>query len=154
MTTTSIEITYLFDDGRRVALGTGTIDAAGHIDITTPASGQEAYIAAEMAELNARSYVILKEIPTDPDLPQFALSKRKVYRGDPAFLSALKDYGQRVYAMDFSFDIEALQPPAPRLTELPAEEAPQPEADISPLQPGPDPAPDTGPVARKKRSTA
>lgn len=107
--TTPITVTYVFPDGRRVPLGAGQIDVDGRIDITDPAAGQEAYVAEAMAELNARDYVILKEPPTD-DMPQFALVKRKITRDSPEFLSALKDYGMRVYAMEFAFDAAAIMP--------------------------------------------
>lgn len=130
-TTTAIEITYVFDDGRRAPMGSGTIDAQGYIEIDNPATGQEAYITGEISELNARDYVILKEPPTDPDLPQFAISKRKIYRATPEFLSALKDYGMRVYAMEFAFDETAIQPaPPPADDPVSAGElAPEPEPD-------------------------
>lgn len=134
MTTTAIDITYLTDDGRRVPMGTGTIDAQGQITITSPAAGQEDYIATEMKELNARAYVILKEPPAE-DMPRFSIGKRKVYRGNPEFLSALKDYGMRVYSMEFDFDIAAIQPPPQDMDSIEAEDLRAQEPDVSPLEP-------------------
>lgn len=150
--TTPITVTYVFPDGRRVPLGEGVIDDDGRIDVTRPAAGQEAYVAEAMAELNARDYVILKEPPT-ADMPQFALQKRKITRDSPEFLSALRDYGMRVYSMDFAFDATAIQPAADAVivaatTPVPAPEddadAPRSAPEIAPameITPDPDDAP-------------
>lgn len=110
--TTPITVTYVFDDGRRVPMGTGTVDETGRIDITAPAAGQEDYIADAMAELNGRDFVILK-LPPDDDMPQFSISKPRVFRDDPDFLPALKDYGMRVFSMEFDFDETAISDPPP-----------------------------------------
>lgn len=103
MATTEIEIIYHFNDGRRESLGTGSIDESGQIDITAPRAGQENYVAEQMHELNARDYVVLK-LPPAPGGSRYDINKRKVRRDAPDFLSALKDYGMRVYRMEFVFD--------------------------------------------------
>ncbi|MEP5732076.1 MAG: hypothetical protein ABJL67_22190 [Sulfitobacter sp.] len=117
MTKTTIEITYLFNTGRRAVLGKGTIDNRGIIDIDVSSSGQESYIAREMEELNARDYVSLKEPPTK-DQPRLAMNKRKVYRDEEGFLEALRDFGLRVYAMEFEFDAADLAVSANTQNEL------------------------------------
>jgi len=133
MAETGIEIIYHCDDDRRESLGTGTIDDDGYITITSPRAGQEAYVKTEMDELNARSFVILKEPPAK-GAKRFSINKRKVTRDDPDFLEALKEYGLRVYSMEFVFEIAALSPGA-ALRAMAAEPSPLDELAQDDLEP-------------------
>ncbi|KIN74931.1 hypothetical protein Z945_2828 [Sulfitobacter noctilucae] len=109
MAKTDIEIIYHLRDGRREPLGTGTIDETGHIDITSPREGQENYVKKQMDELNGRDYVVLK-LPPSPGGSSRGVTKQKVYRTNPNFLPALKDYGRRVFSMEFIFHDFILAP--------------------------------------------
>lgn len=109
MATTDIEIIYHLRDGRREPLGTGTIDETGHIDITSPRAGQEEYVKRQMDELNGRDHVVLK-LAGGQGGSQRGVTKQKVFRIDPNFLPALKDYGLRVFSMEFVFDDFILVP--------------------------------------------
>ncbi|MFK7837380.1 MAG: hypothetical protein AB8B60_14280 [Sulfitobacter sp.] len=120
MAKADIEIIYHLRDGRREPLGTGTIDETGHIDITSPREGQEDYVKKQMDELNGRDYVVLKLPPSGSNR---GVTKQKVYRTNPHFLPALKDYGRRVFSMEFIFDDFII---APHLA-MPDEETSMPD---------------------------
>jgi hypothetical protein len=107
--TTSVRLLYLFDDGRRGDLGEGEIDAEGRITMIRVPPDQQAYLDEVVGELNARDDVILKEPPSDPDAPMFAVQKRKVRRDADEFLSALKAYAARIYAIELDFSEQALR---------------------------------------------
>ena len=109
--TTPISVTYVFRDGRRVALGAGRIDGLGRIAVDAPERGQEDYVAGLIAELNAREDVIVKEPPAE-GAERFAISKRRVLRVEEGFLLDLKAYAMRVYSLELDFDETAFDPPS------------------------------------------
>ena len=152
MAETEIEIIYHFNDERRESLGTGTIDGEGRINITAPRAGQEEYVKTEMDELNALDYVILKEPPA-AGASRFSINKRKVTRDDPDFLTALKNYGMRVYAMEFVFDLGALSPGAAmRAAEATSGLDAAPEGELEPIFSDAFPASDTTGAPRRRSS--
>lgn len=173
--TTPVSIRYISPPGAPAFLGRGTIDPLGIITVTEAAPGQDAWLAENLGELNARSYVILKGLPEasapalppslnlvpgfpddvpadipelDSDAPHPGPSKRKVLRGAPDFLAALQDYGLRVYGLELEFDPKAFDPPA-------KEPAPQLEEAPTELPPAGPPAalPDTTELDEADRLT-